>query len=75
MRACNEYTAGTEQAAKISCPTLLILGAEDRLTPVRSTHALQEAISSPIVEVLPEAGHTIMVEAPNAMLDALHRVL
>jgi pimeloyl-ACP methyl ester carboxylesterase len=75
MRACNDYTVGTEQAAKISCPTLLILGAEDRLTPVRSTRALQEAIASPIVEVLPEAGHTIMVEAPNAMLDALHRVL
>jgi pimeloyl-ACP methyl ester carboxylesterase len=53
----------------------MILGAEDRLTPVRSTRALQEAIPAPIVEVLPETGHTIMVEAPNAMLDALHRVL
>ena len=75
MRACNDYTTGTEQAAKINCPTLLILGAEDRLTPVRSTRALQEALPAPIVEVLPETGHTIMVEAPNAMLDALHRVL
>jgi pimeloyl-ACP methyl ester carboxylesterase len=75
MRACNDYTTGTEQAAKINCPTLMILGAEDRLTPVRSTRALQEAIPAPIVEVLPETGHTIMVEAPNAMLDALHRVL
>ena len=54
---------------------MLILGAEDRLTPVRSTLALQEAIPSPLVEVLPGAGHTIMVEAPNAMLDALHKVL
>lgn len=75
MRACNEYTSGTEQAAKVACPALLILGAEDRLTPVRSTRALQEAIPSPLVEVLPGAGHTIMVEAPNAMLDALHKVL
>ena len=75
MRACNEYTSGTEQAAKVSCPALLILGAEDRLTPVRSTRALQEAIPSPLIEVLQGAGHTIMVEAPNAMLDALHQVL
>jgi pimeloyl-ACP methyl ester carboxylesterase len=75
MRACNEYTTGTDQAAKVTCPALLILGAEDRLTPVRSTRALQEAIPSPVVEVLPGAGHTIMVEAPNAMLDALHKVL
>jgi len=28
-----------------------------------------------MVEILPSAGHTIMVEAPNAMLDALHKVL
>jgi pimeloyl-ACP methyl ester carboxylesterase len=75
MRACNEYTSGTDQASKVTCPALLILGAEDRLTPVRSTRALQEAIPSPVVEVLPGAGHTIMVEAPNAMLDALHKVL
>ena len=59
----------------MACPALLILGAEDRLTPVRGTHALQEAIPSPLVEVLPGAGHTIMVEAPNAMLDALHQIL
>jgi pimeloyl-ACP methyl ester carboxylesterase len=75
MRACNEYTSGIEQAVKVACPALLILGAEDRLTPVRGTRALQEAIPSPLVEVLPGAGHTIMVEAPNAMLDALHQVL
>ena len=75
MRACNEYASGTDQARKVTCPALLILGAEDRLTPVRSTRALQEAIPSPVVEVLPGAGHTIMVEAPNAMLDALHKVL
>ena len=75
MRACHEYTSGIDQAAKVACPALLILGAEDRLTPVRSARALQEAIPSPVVEVLPDAGHTIMVEAPNAMLDALHKVL
>ena len=75
MRACNEYASGTDKASKVTCPALLILGAEDRLTPVRSTRALQEAIPSPVVEVLPGAGHTIMVEAPNAMLDALHKVL
>ena len=75
MRACNEYTAGIQQAVKVACPALLILGAEDRLTPVRGTRALQEALPSPLVEVLPGAGHTIMIEAPNAMLDALHQVL
>lgn len=75
MRACNDYQSGIEQASRVTCPTLLLLGAEDRLTPVRSTQGLQSALTSAKVEVLPGAGHTIMVEAPNAMLDALHQVL
>jgi pimeloyl-ACP methyl ester carboxylesterase len=75
MCACNEYVTGIEQATRIDCPALMILGAEDRLTPLRGTRALQQAIPSAMVEVLPGAGHTIMVEAPNAMLDALHKVL
>jgi pimeloyl-ACP methyl ester carboxylesterase len=68
MRACNEYTAGIEQAAKVTCPALLILGAEDRLTPVRSTRALQEAIPSPIVEVLPDAGTRSWSRRPTPCL-------
>ena len=75
MRACNQYVTGIDQATKVSCPALMVLGAEDRLTPVRGTRALQEAIPSAMVELMPAAGHTIMVEAPNAMLDALHKVL
>jgi pimeloyl-ACP methyl ester carboxylesterase len=75
MRACNDYTTGIEQAAKVRCPALLILGAEDRLTPVRGTRALQEALAWPEINVLPGSGHTIMVEAPNAMLDALRGLL
>ena len=75
MSACNNYTAGLERAARVQCPVLLVLGAEDRLTPVRGTAPLREALPSPLVATLPGAGHTIMVEEPNALLDALHRVL
>jgi pimeloyl-ACP methyl ester carboxylesterase len=53
----------------------MVLGAEDRLTPVRSTSSLQKALPNADICVLEGAGHTIMVEAPNAMLDALHRIL
>lgn len=75
MSACNQYLNGVESAAAVQCPVLLILGAEDRLTPVRGTRPLQEAFSQPTVTVLEGSGHTIMVEAPNALLDALHQVL
>lgn len=75
MSACNDYSNGITSAAKIQCPVLLLLGAEDRLTPVRSTAALRDALPGADVCILDGAGHTIMVEAPNAMLDALHRIL
>ena len=75
MAACNAYTGGLENAAKVSCPVLLLLGSEDRLTPVRGTRGLVEAFKDPLIEILQGSGHTIMMEAPNAMLDALHRLL
>ncbi len=75
MKACNEYQCGLERAGAVECPVLMVLGSEDRLTPVRGTRPLQEALNHPEVSVLPGAGHTLMMEAPNALLDALHRVL
>ncbi len=75
MNACNNYTAGLERAALVTCPTTMILGHEDRLTPVRGTQKLQDAITNVSVRVLSGAGHTMMVEAPNDLLDALHEVL
>lgn len=75
MAACNAYKEGLENAAKVSCPVLLLLGGEDRLTPVRGTRGLVDAFNNPQIEILQGSGHTIMMEAPNAMLDALHRLL
>ena len=75
MSACNNYRGGLERAPAVQCPVLMVLGREDRLTPVRSTDALRAALPSPDVRILEGAGHTLMVEAPNALLDALHAVL
>lgn len=75
MNACNRYTVGLDRAEQVQCPVLLVLGNDDRLTPVRSTMALQAALPAPDVATLEGAGHTIMVEAPNDLLDALHRIL
>ncbi len=75
MSACNNYQAGLERAALVQCPVLLVLGDSDRLTPVRSTRALLDALVAPRVRVLEGAGHTLMTEAPNTLLDALREVL
>ena len=75
MSACNAYSVGLERAAAVRCPVLMVLGKEDRLTPVRGTLPLQQALPDPRVVVLEGAGHTLMAEAPNLLLDALREFL
>lgn len=68
--ACNNYAGGEAAAASVACPTLFILGSKDMMTPPRSAKVLTAAIKhGKIVTV--EAGHSLMTEAPDAVLDAL----
>jgi pimeloyl-ACP methyl ester carboxylesterase len=68
--ACNSYANGEAAARAVACPTLFVLGNKDVMTPPRSTKLLTAAIGhGKIVSV--EAGHQMMAEAPDAVLDAL----
>lgn len=75
LKACDAWTGGAAAAAKIACPTLLILGAEDRMTPARAGKELAAAIPGAEVDVLPDCGHMMMVEQPDLTLDALRKFL
>jgi pimeloyl-ACP methyl ester carboxylesterase len=69
--ACNAYANGQAAAEAVRCPTLFVLGARDMMTPPRSTKLLTQAIShGKIVTV--DAGHSLMSEQPDAVLDALY---
>ncbi len=70
LKACNDYAAGAESASKLRCPALFVLGGRDVMTPPRAARALTEAIRSQTV-IVDLSGHTLMVEAPDATLDAL----
>jgi pimeloyl-ACP methyl ester carboxylesterase len=69
--ACNAYDGGPAAAAKVRCPTLVVAGARDRMTPARQGAQLAEAINGARTVVLPDCGHMLMVEQPDATLDAL----
>ena len=73
--ACNDFTDGIELAAKVSCPTLLILGDADRMTPLTAGRKLAEAIEGSEVEVLEGCGHMMMVEGPDRVVAALKKLL
>jgi pimeloyl-ACP methyl ester carboxylesterase len=68
--ACNTYANGAAAAATVSCPVLFILGARDVMTPPRSAQALTSALKHGRI-VTVDAGHAMMAEQPDAVLDAL----
>jgi pimeloyl-ACP methyl ester carboxylesterase len=71
LTACDDYRDGPAAAAKVRCPTLVIGGATDRMTPARHAAKLAEAIQGAQLVVLSDCGHMMMVEQPDATLDAL----
>ncbi len=68
--ACNAYANGAAAAAGVACPVLFILGARDLMTPPRSAQALTAALKHGRI-VTVDAGHAMMAEQPDAVLDAL----
>ncbi len=64
LAACADYP-GLDRASQVRAPTLVVQGAEDRMTPVRAARKLVEVISDARLEVVPDAGHMVMVEAPD----------
>ncbi|GAB3386866.1 alpha/beta fold hydrolase [Massilia agri] len=68
--ACNAYANGEAAAAAISCPVLFVFGSKDVMTPPRSTKLLTGLLSRGRI-VTVDAGHQMMAEAPDAVLDAL----
>lgn len=71
LAACNAYERGPEAARAVGCPALVLAGTTDRMTPARQGAALADAISGSRYVVIPDCGHMMMVEQPDAVLDAL----
>lgn len=70
LNACNEYGHGLESAARLTCPTLMIAGRSDIMTPLKVARDLVDAIPDAVLKVL-DCGHLLMSEKPNEVLDEL----
>jgi len=75
LAACNAYAKGLEDAAKVTCPSVVIMGAEDKMTPARAGAKLAAAISGAQQVVIPDSGHMMLAEKPDEVLDALKTIL
>ena len=65
----------TPLLSQIHCPTLVLVGDEDALTPRPSSEAIQRGIVGAELAVVPQAGHMSNMEQPAAFNLALARFL
>jgi pimeloyl-ACP methyl ester carboxylesterase len=72
--ACNDFDL-LGRIEEISHPALVLCGAEDQLTPLRNSQFLANAIPNASLEVIPEAGHMVMLERPKEVVAVLEKFL
>jgi len=66
FRACNEFDARAS-ISEIRVPTLVIVGEEDKLTPVKWSEFLHNNIGNSRIRIIKAAGHMVMVEKPSEL--------
>ena len=69
--ACNSYDGGLQAAQKVRCPVLLILGRRDQMTPTKAANDVASRLVNARTVTLDGAGHALMAERPDEVLDAL----
>jgi len=65
----------TALLAHIACPTLVLVGDEDVITPLSDAQVLAERIPHAQLEVIHEAGHLANLEQPDLFTEAVARFL
>ena len=71
LLACHHYVDGMAAASAVRCPALVITGERDVMAPPRNAKALLETLANVTSMTLPGCGHSLMIEQPDAVLDAL----
>jgi pimeloyl-ACP methyl ester carboxylesterase len=75
LLACHAYADGLARARQVRCPSLVVLGQRDQMAPAKSAAALVAALPDQRVLTIPDCGHSLMIEAPDTVLDALRELL
>ncbi len=74
FRACDAYDL-SEQLDQVMAPTLILVGEEDKMTPMRFAEGLREGIRDAELQVIPGAGHMAPLEQPGKTADLIREFL
>ncbi len=72
LAACNAFDC-INRIQEIHVPVLVICGTEDRLTPVKYSQFLHDNIGGSTLHIIPDAGHYVMCEQPEAVNQAIEQ--
>ncbi len=64
MAACNAYKGAVGAAAQVGVPVAFVLGSEDKMTPMRRSSELMEAVEDKHVITMDRVGHMMPIEDP-----------
>ena len=70
FKACDDYASGDSAMASVQCPVLFVLGRADQMTPPKAAQSLMSAAAQGKTVTL-DAGHQLMTESPDGVLNAL----
>jgi pimeloyl-ACP methyl ester carboxylesterase len=72
--ACDQFDA-MARLGKITVPTMILCGKDDKLTPEKYSHYLAENIPNASLHVIEAAGHMVMLERPKQVAKAVREFL
>ncbi len=72
--ACDAFNIA-DKLSKISVPTMILCGSHDKMTPLNNSEFLRDHIASSRLEIVPDAGHMVMLEKPDFVAELLDHFL
>jgi pimeloyl-ACP methyl ester carboxylesterase len=69
--ACVAYQNATTAASTATCPSTVVIGLGDKMTPPKGGRALAGALPSARIVELADTGHSMMTENPRAVKQAI----
>ncbi len=72
--ACDAFDI-MDRVGAIQCPTLILCGEDDQLTPVKYSRYLEGQVPGAQLEIVPGAGHMVMLEKPEIVTNKIRSFL
>ncbi len=71
LNACKQFQMNDEAFADISAPAIVLIGAADKMTPAIAGEGLCNKIPNCKLVAIGNAGHAVMLDAPEQTRDAI----